>query len=52
MFCPRVRTCVADARVVDLDAHLVGFGRGDLDLLDAEVLAGLPGHGGQAGDGL
>lgn len=52
MFCVRVRTCVTDSGVVDLDAHLVCLGRCDFDLLDAEVLAGLPGHGGQAGDGL
>lgn len=39
-------TRVADARVVDLDADLVGLGRGDFNLLDAEVLAGFPGNGG------
>jgi hypothetical protein len=45
-------TCVADTSVVDLDSHFVSLGRGDLDVLDAQVLAGLPGHGGLAGDGL
>jgi hypothetical protein len=43
---------VADTGVVDLDADLVGLGGSDLDVLDAEVLAGLPGDGGLAGDGL
>lgn len=37
---------VADTGVVDLDAHLVGLGGSDLDVLDGEVLAGLPGDGG------
>src|SRR5689334_19055813 len=45
-------TCVADARVVDLDAHLVGPRRRHLDVLIAELLAGAPGDGGLAGDGL
>ena len=43
---------VADTGVVDLNADLVGFGRGHLDVLDAEVLGGIPGHGGLASDGL
>lgn len=43
---------VADTGVVDLNADLVGFGRSDLDVLDAEVLGGVPGHGGLASDGL
>ena len=41
---------MADTSVVDLDSDLVGFGRGDLDILDAQVLAGLPGDGGLTGD--
>lgn len=43
---------MADSRVEDLDAHLVGLGRRHLDVLDAEILAGFPGHGGLASDGL
>jgi hypothetical protein len=43
---------VADTGVVDLNADLVGFWRSDLDVLDAEVLGGIPGHGGLASDGL
>ena len=46
------RTGVADARVVDLDAHLVRLGRRHLDVLDGELLARLPRHGRLAGDGL
>jgi len=48
----RVHTCVADACVVNLDAHLVGARRGHLDVLIAELLTGAPGDGGLAGDGL
>ena len=47
-----LRTCVADAGVVDLDAHLVGPRRQYLDVLVAELLARAPGDGGLAGDGL
>lgn len=36
---------VADAGVVDLDADLVGLGGSNLNVLDGEVLAGLPGDG-------
>lgn len=43
---------MAHSRVVDLDTDLVGLGRRDLDVLEGEVLAGLPGDGGLAGDGL
>lgn len=43
---------MADTSVVDLDADLVGLGRSNLDVLDAQRLAGLPGDGGLAGDGL
>lgn len=48
----RVVVRVADARPQDLDPHLARLGRGDLDVLDAEGLAGLPGDGRLAGDGL
>ena len=41
---------VADARVGDLDADLVGLGRRDLDVLVGELLAGAPGDGRLAGD--
>lgn len=37
---------MADTGVVDLDADLVGPRRRDFDVLDAELLAGLPGNGG------
>ena len=47
-----VGVCVADAGVVDLDSHLVGLGRGNLDILDAELLASFPGDSCLAGDGL
>lgn len=43
---------MADAGVVDLYPHLIGFWRRDLDVFENEVLAGIPGHGGFAGDGL
>ena len=36
---------MADTSVVDLNADLVGLGRGNLDGLDAQVLAGFPGNG-------
>lgn len=45
-------TCVADAGVVDLDTDLIRLWRCDLDVLDAQLLASLPGHGGLASDGL
>lgn len=48
----RVGVRVADTRVVDLDADFVRLGGCDLDVLDAERLAGLPGNGGLASDGL
>lgn len=47
-----VCVCVADTGGVDLNADLVGLGRSDLDVLDAQLLAGLPGNGSLAGDGL
>jgi hypothetical protein len=47
-----VGVCMADAGVVDLDADLVGAGRQYLDVLIAELLAGAPGNGGLASDGL
>ena len=43
---------MAHSRVVNLDADLVSLGRRDLDVLEGEGLAGLPGDGGLAGDGL
>lgn len=43
---------MADTSVVNLDADLVGLGRSNLDVLDAQRLAGLPGDGGLAGNGL
>lgn len=47
-----ILTCVAHAGRVDLDADLVGLGRRHLDVLDAQLLASLPGNGGLAGDSL
>lgn len=46
------RTGVADTSVVDLDADLVGPRRANLDVLEAKLLAGLPGDGGLASNGL
>jgi hypothetical protein len=43
---------VANASVVDLDTDFVSLRRSDLDVLNGEVLAGLPGDGGLAGDSL
>lgn len=45
-------TCVADTGVVDFDTDLVGLGRGDFDLLDAQGLTGLPGDSSLASNGL
>ena len=45
-------TCVADTSVVDLDTDFMGLRRGDLDVLDGQLLAGLPGDGGLAGNSL
>jgi hypothetical protein len=47
-----VRIGMADTGVVNLDSDLVGLGGSDLNVLDAQLLAGLPGHGSLAGDGL
>lgn len=43
---------VAHTGVIDLDSDLVGLGRGHFDILDAKLLAGLPGDSRLAGDGL
>jgi hypothetical protein len=40
------RTGVADAGVVDLDANFVCLGRCHFNVLDAQLLAGLPCNGG------
>jgi hypothetical protein len=40
----RVRICMADTGVVDLDADFVGSGGKNLNLLNREVLAGFPGN--------
>lgn len=48
----RVRICVAHTGVVDLDTDLVRLWGCNLDVLNAQVLARLPGDGGLAGDGL
>lgn len=45
-------TCVANASVVNLDADLVGLGGSNLDVLNREALAGFPGNGSLAGNGL
>lgn len=45
-------TCVADTGVLDLDSDLVGLGRSHLNVLIAELLAGAPGDGSLASDGL
>lgn len=38
----RNRTCMANTSIVDLNADLVGLGRGDLDILDGKRLSGFP----------
>ena len=43
---------MANTSVVNLNADLMGLGGSHLDVLNGEVLAGLPGDGGLAGDGL
>lgn len=43
---------MADTSVVDLNADLVGARRGNLNVFDAQLLAGLPGDGSLAGNGL
>jgi len=48
----RVGIGMADTGVVDLNADLASLGGSNLNVLDAEVLACLPGDGGLAGDGL
>jgi hypothetical protein len=41
-----MRTCVADASIVYLNADLMLFRRGDFNVFDGQILACLPGHGG------
>lgn len=36
--------------IINLDPHLVSPGRGDLDVLNAQILASVPGHCGPAGN--
>jgi hypothetical protein len=43
---------VAHASVVDLNSDLVRLGRSNFDIFDGKLLAGFPGHGSLAGDGL
>ena len=43
---------MANTRVVDLNANFVSLRRRDLDILNAQFLAGFPGHGGLARDRL
>lgn len=43
---------MADTGVGDLDSDLVGLGRCDFNVLVGELLAGAPGDGRLAGDGL
>lgn len=50
--CRALLTRVANTGIVNLNADLVGLGGSDLDILNGQVLAGLPGDGGLAGDGL
>lgn len=47
-----VLTRVADSGVVDLNSDLVCLGRGDLDVLDAQLLACFPCYGRLASNGL
>jgi len=48
----RVGVCVAHTGVVDFDPDLMGLWWSNLHVLDAKLLAGLPGDSGLAGDGL
>ena len=48
--CVSVR--MADSCVVNFNSNFVGLGGSDLDILDAEGLASLPGDGGLTCDGL
>lgn len=43
---------MADTCVVDLDTDFVGLWGSDLNVFNGQVLAGLPGDGGLASDGL
>lgn len=45
-------TGVADTRVIDLNANFVGLGRGDLDILNRQILGSLPCDSGLLGSGL
>lgn len=45
-------TRVADTGVLDLNSDLVGLGRSHLNVLIAELLAGAPGDGSLASNGL
>jgi hypothetical protein len=45
-----VLTCVANASVVDLNTDLVSLRGGNLDILNAKLLASFPGHSGLASD--
>lgn len=45
-------TRVADTGVLDLNSDLVGLGRSHLNVLITELLAGAPGDGSLASDGL
>jgi hypothetical protein len=47
-----VGICVANTSVVDLNSDLVGLRRSNLDILNGERLASLPGDGGLTGNGL
>lgn len=44
------RTGMTNARIINFDPNLVGFGRGDLNILDREIFAGFPGHRGLCGE--
>lgn len=41
-------TCMTNSGVVNLDSNFMSLGRSDFDVLDAQVLAGVPGHCGLA----
>jgi hypothetical protein len=47
-----VCVCVADTGVIDLDSDLASLGSGNLDVLNGQVLASLPGDGSLASNGL
>lgn len=49
---PQHRTCVANASIVDLNPDLMRLRRSNFNIFDGKVLAGFPGNGSLARNGL